>query len=537
MVSEPKPSAVVNASAYAVWRALFKYELVEWKNGFLKMHSAVRFAIGSFAALCILVSAFVSLIPLLLPRLIPDESLNIEAAFATSAAAFACMFYFLFMILSSPQLNPSLSKSQILSPLPVPLSSRYAHRVSMIALSLAALYFIIGLPVFSFICMAYQANLLQAAAYAVGWASLYLFAVGICVGGGTLLSRWLGAERSAKAFSGIIALIVIASVALGAAAQFFESSSVKSVIESVRSLLPYLPSSWTVYILTDPLLALGLLPALLIVGAGGLLFGYAVFVRTFDMEAELMRVEKKEESSKRKASSRRRRVLASLLVKDCKIIVRNRKMLGNWAVLLGVWGVFLSFSLLNSTSPDMVGTIANAYMMGAFLIGLSLPILEGRAFLSVRMAMPNLRMYAVSKASLISPLFFTYALIGLAAKQKTLPALPDIAVAALIAVGHGSFIVGAICPSFVQNKWRSVCMALAYMGMYMAAIAIAFSIAPVEAQIWIAAAVCISGAVMLKYGCKRLESMDAVWRPPTAAGEETADGLMDAHQGAAAHRF
>lgn len=507
MVNEPKPPAVVNASAYAVWRALSKYELVEWKNAFLKMHIAVRCVMAFFAALSVLGSVCIALIALFMPNILPDELLDVESASGISAIVFVGLFYFLFMMLSNPQFTPSLGKTQILSPLPVPLSSRYAHRISAIFLSFITLYFM-ALPAFSFICAAYEANLLQAAAYAVGWISLYLFAIGICVGGATLLSRWFGAERSAKAFQ----VIFIAMLAGFGAVMFYADKAVDSIagaVEIGKRLLPALPSTWTVYILEDSLLALAALPALLIVGAAGLLLGYAAFARAFDMEAELISLEKKE-SGKRKASSRRRSVFASLLVKDYKIFVHNRKTLGGWIFSLGIWGVYLSFSLLSSTSAEMVGTIANAYAIaGAFSIGLALPSLEGRAVLSVRMAMPNLRMYAVSKASFISFLIFVYALIGLAIKQKAFPAAPDAAAAALIAVGHGCFCVGIAFafPRF-DVKGGIGCAALICLGLFFAATAIAFGAAPAAAHIWLAAVVCASGVVMANAGRKRLERAD-----------------------------
>ncbi len=514
MVNESTPPAVVNASAYAVWRALFKYDLVEWKNIFLKMHTAVRCVVGFLAGLCVLGAAFATLIPLFLPDLIPNELPDVESASAISAAVFFGMFFFLFMMLSNPQLSLSLGKVQILSPLPVPLSSRYAHRVSGIVFTFAVLYFILALPFFSYICMAYQANLFQAAAYAIGWASLYLSAVGICVGGATLLSRWFGAKRSAKAFSGILFLIMIPSFAvminLEAATLFFESSSFENALEYARSLLPYLPSSWTFAVLTDPF-AFWLLLPLLAVGAAGLWIGYAAFARTYDIEAELTLIDEKAASGKRETRARQRGAFAALLAKDFKIIVLNRKIVTGWVFTLALFGVYLAYSMLQSTSPDQVGRIANSYAIAAsFFVGLSLPMLEGVGFLSVRMAMPRLGMFAASKLMMMVPIFFFYALIGLAAKQKALPSLPDAAVVALIAVGHGGFGVGIACAfARFDPKAPVGCAGLFYLSLFIAATGAVFGFAPVAAQGWIAAAVCVSGAVMLHYGRRRLETMDA----------------------------
>ncbi len=511
MVNEPTPPPAVNPSAYAVWRALVKSELNAWKNGFLKMHLAVRAAIVLFVSILILGAAFVAVIALFLPNLVPDELTDIEAASSYSALVLGFLFYFTIIAKSGLNNQASSVNLPMLAPLPVPLSSLYAFEIALNCLHFSIL-FLMGLPFAAFTSLAFRANLLQAAAYYIGWISLYLFSIGASIGAATLLLRWFGAERSKKAFQIIIFLMIIGFWA--AMLNISEiADSMAGAVEIGKRLLPALPSTWTVYILTDPLLALALFPALLIVGAGGILFGYAVFIRTFDMEAELMRIEKKEESGKRKASSRRRGVFASLLVKDYKIIVRNRKMLGGWIFSLGIWGVYLSYSLLDSTSPDTVGTIANSYAMpGAFFIGLSLPGLEGRAVLSVRMAMSNLRMYAVSKASSIVSLLFIYALIGLAAKQKALPALPDIAVVALIVVGHGCFCIGIACvfPRFDIKKPIG-CASAIYFTLFFAATAVAFGFAPTASHVWIAAAVCVLGVVILDYGRKRLESADAVW--------------------------
>lgn len=500
----------VNPSAYAVWRALVKCDLRALKNGFFKLHIVAKIGVILYGALFILFAAFAVIGPQFIRSGAPPNPDKVEKAMEmivlSSAGSFLMALFFSFLSGGMGMIRST--DIPMIAPLPVHKGALYFHRVARVCFAFLFLYLFL-VPGARMAGVQLQANLLQDAAFYLGWVGILAFCAGLTIGVSSLLTRFFGMERSDKAFKAVMYLLS-AGVIIAVANMDLFSGAVKSRLDSGVNLYAVLPSTWAALALKDPF-PIWQIASLTALGAVGILFGYAAFVRTFDIEEALALIEKKAESGKFQSADRRYGSLSAHIRTDLKLFLRNRKLLAGTVFSLGACAVWLSYSYLEHIHKN--GVVMNSFgIFAGFVLLTSLPAMVGRGVLSVRMAAPNMTAYAAAKALEISALIFVYTLVALGLKTKAIPVGMDILTGALIGVGYGCFIVGAWCafPRFNEKKPVGLPSILCFV-FYSLAAASAFGLSPESAHVWIAAVVCVSGAFVANQGRKRLESMDAVW--------------------------
>lgn len=503
----------MNPSAYAVWRALVKYDLRAMKNSFFKLHIVVRIGIILYGAIFILIFASAVVVPQFVQNrapLDPDKAAEaMEQIVMSSAGAFLMALFFSFLSGGMGMIRST--DIPMIAPLAVHKGALYFHRVARVFFPFLAIY-LLFVPGARLAGVQLQAGLLQDAVYYLGWIGILAFCAGLTIGVSSLLSRLFGMERSDKAFKAVMFLLsAVVVLTFTFANMYWINDSVKDILDSGVNLYAALPSTWAALALKDPF-PIWQLASLTALGAGGILFGYAAFVRTFNIEEAMALIEKKAESGKFQSKAGRYGALSAHIRKDWKLLLRNRKLLAALVFSLGAGAVWVAYSFFGDFHKS--GAVINSFgLFAAFIVMMMLPAMEGRGVLSVRMTAPNMASYAASKALEVSALIFVYTLAAFGLKTKAVPMGMDILICALIGVGYGCFTAGVWCafPRFDEKKPIGLPAILCFVP-YCGAAAIAFGYSPESAyDVWIAAAVCVSGVFAANQGRKRLESMDALW--------------------------
>ena len=498
----------MNPSAYAVWRALVKYDLRALKNSFFKLHIAAKIGVILYGAILVLWTASAVVVPRFVQNraTLPDKAeADIEMVVLSSAGAFLTALFFSFLAGGMGTIRSA--DIPMLAPLAVHKEALYFHRVARVSFTFFVLYlFLVSSARLTGVQL--QASLLQDAVFYLGWVGILAFCAGLTIGVSSLLSRFFGMERSDKAFKAVMFLLMAGIVVFNLN---WLTDIIKNSLDSGVNLYAALPSTWAALALKDPF-PIWQLVSLTALGAGGILFGYAAFVRTFNIEEAMALIEKKAESGKFQSKARRYGALSAHMRKDWKLLLRNRKLFAALVFLLGACAVWVAYSFFGEFHKS--GAVINSFgIFAAFILLTSLPAMEGRGVLSVRMTAPNMASYAASKALEVSALIFVYTLAAFGLKTKAVPMGMDILICALIGVGYGCFTAGVWCafPRFDEKKPIGLPAILCFVP-YCGAAAIAFGYSPESAyDVWIAAAVCVSGVFAANQGRKRLESMDALW--------------------------
>ena len=509
----------MNPSAYAVWRALVKYDLRVLKNTFFNRHIIIKIWIILSGALLILFNALIVIAAQFVRSDAPlnpvKEAKAMEIIVLSSAG---CFLMFLFFSFLSGGMGLIRSTNPIIAPLPVHKGALYFHRVAGVCAPLSAFYmlFVPNARIAAGAGAQVQTSLLQNGAFYFGWVGILAFCAGLTIGVSSLLTRFIGMERSDKAFKAVTFLIpagiIIAMVSIDIMDLLSDlfSGAVQSRIDIDASLYAVLPSTWAALALKDPS-PIWQPVSLTALGAVGILFGYASFVRTFNIEEALALIEKKAESRAFQSGARRYGSLSAHIRTDLKLLLRNRKLIASSVFSLGVSAAYLSYWALQAVYKS--GAVMNGFgTVAMFVLLLLLHSLEGRGVLSVRIAAPNMAPYAAAKALELSALIFVYTLAAFCFKTKAIPIGMDILTCALIGVGHGCITVGIWCafPRVDEKRFVGVPSILC-LSLYSMAAFPAFGFSPESAHVWIAAAVCASGVFVANQGRKRLESMDALW--------------------------
>ena len=500
----------VNPSAYAVWRALVKSELLMLKNHFFKLPIAGKVGVVLYLAFIVLSAAGMTastIVGQFSQTLNPAEvDAKMGRILLTSAAIFLLILFLSLFTAGMGSLK--LTDITTLAPLPVHRGALYFHRIARLFTPFL-LIFLIFIPAVRLAAARFPVNLFQEAVYYLGWLGLCAFCAGLTMAASSLMSRFFGASQSKKAYTAIIGLVAaVYTLAL------FNTDRLVDAAQSGFNANPYLyfalPSTWAALALKDPF-PIWQLAALTALGAGGILLGYAAFVRAFDIEEALKMIEMRGNTGQYKSSARMSGAFTALLRKDMKLFLRNRKFLGSAVFMLCLVAAWVSISFLEDV--ERTASILNSYaIFASFVMLMSMPMLEGRGILSVRMAMPKLRAFAAAKSVEFSTFLFLYAIAALSVKTRAFPSGGDILNAALIGIGYGNYMVGMWCafPRLDEKKPIGLPSFILLL-LISAPSAIAFGMTAASAHASIAAAVCASGLLMLNYGRGRLESMDAVW--------------------------
>ena len=499
----------MNPSAYAVWRALVKYDLRALKNSFFKLHIAAKIGVILYGAFLVLWMASAVVVPLFVQNraaLNPDRAAeSMETVVLSSAGIFLMTVFFSFLSGGMGMIRST--DIPMLAPLAVHKGALYFHRIARVSFTFFVLYLFL-IPSARMAGVQLQTSLLQDAVFYLGWVGILAFSAGLTIGVSSLLSRFFGMERSDKAFKAVMYLLMAGVVVFNIN---WLSDMIKDSRDSGVNLYAALPSTWAALALKDPF-PIWQLASLSALGAGGILFGYAAFVRTFNIEEAMALIEKKAESGKFQSEARRYGALSAHMRKDWKLLLRNRKLLAALVFSLGACAVWVAYSFFGEFHKS--GAVINSFgLFAAFIVMMMLPAMEGRGVLSVRMTAPNMASYAASKALEVSALIFVYTLAAFGLKTRAVPMGMDILICALIAVGYGCFTAGVWCafPRLDEKKPIGLAAILCFVP-YCGAAASAFGFSPESAyDVWIAAAVCVSGVFAANQGRKRLESMDALW--------------------------
>ncbi len=500
----------MNPSAYAVWRALVKSELLMLKNHFFKLPIAGKIGVVLYLAFIVILAAgmagstIVAQFTWTLKPADVDEKMG-QIVLGSAGIFLLILFLSLF---TAGMGSLKLTDISTLAPLPVHRGALYFHRIARLFTPFL-LAFLIFIPAVRLAAARFPVNLFQEAVYYLGWLGLCAFCAGLTMAAAALMSRFFGVSKSKKAYTAISCLFAAAyTIAI------FNMDQLTDAVQSGFNANPYLysalPSTWAALALKDPF-PIWQLAALTALGAGGILLGYAVFVRAFDMEEALKMIEMKGNTGQYKSSARMSGAFAALLRKDMKLFLRNRKFLGGAVFMLCLGAAWVSISFLEDV--ERTASILNSYaIFASFAMLLSMPMLEGRGILSARMAMPNLRAFAAAKSVEFSTFLFLYAIAALSVKTRAFPNGGDILNAALIGIGYANYIVGMWCAFPRLDEKKPIGLSgFVLLLLISAPSAVAFGMTAAAAHVSIAAAVCASGLLMLNYGRKRLESMDALW--------------------------